>query len=129
MIVDNRRNHSRKHIAAVNCIAIVRDCLKRQARAAVPWLAYLAFIFCTESLVTALAAGQQVQPTGVPVRQSSDKPEHRKPSIVNNSSDGPTIHFERCRENDKGHVSCAFVDPDGKEHWVYLAGYQLPPLK
>jgi hypothetical protein len=52
-----------------------------------------------------------------------------KPSYVNNSADGPTIHFTNCRENEKGHTSCRFIDADGNQHWVYLAGYKLPPLK
>ena len=58
-----------------------------------------------------------------------DPGERKRPSIVNSSSDGPTIHFTSCRENDKQHVSCSFVDADGKQHWVYLAGYKLPAAK
>ena len=53
----------------------------------------------------------------------------RRPSIVAKSDTGITIHFDECRENDKGHVSCSFDDPDGNPHWVYLAGVALPGSK
>lgn len=37
-----------------------------------------------------------------------------------------SITFDKCRENEKHHVSCAFVDAEGYEHWVYLAGARWP---
>lgn len=37
-----------------------------------------------------------------------------------------SITFDRCRENEKHHVSCAFTDAEGYEHWVYLAGATWP---
>jgi len=111
----------------------MRQSVQRVVRS-IPFKAYayvagFGLLFAVESLPGFMALAEQ-EPAAKPVQHSdSDKPERKRPSIVNNSDDGPTIHFSRCRENDKGHVSCSFEDADGNQHWVYLAGYKLPASK
>ncbi len=129
MINTYPRLNAAKHIAAHYCILSVRRTLRWARRNAVlPTAAFLALV-SIESTPGFMAVAEDQPAIQQQQHRDADKPERKRPSIVNNSSDGPTIHFTACRENDKGHVSCSFDDADGKQHWVYLAGYKLPTAK
>jgi hypothetical protein len=85
--------------------------------------------FAIESLPGFIALAEPAPTANVHQTVDANKPARTRSKIVGNSSDGPTIHFSQCRENDKQHVSCQMTDADGKQHWVYLAGYKLPAAK
>ena len=129
MITTNRRHYSAKLIAAVNCLATIRYCLRRIPSTFWAAAALLLALASIESLPGFMAYAEQPVNDVAHPAQTHDTGERKRPSIVNNSSDGPTIHFTSCRENDKQHVSCSFVDAAGEQHWVYLAGYKLPAAK
>lgn len=85
----------------------------------------LALMAAVESLPGFMAFAEPAK-TPQPKQAHDDaKPARTRSKIINNSEDGPTIHFTQCRENEKHHVSCQFDGPDGEQHWVYLAGYTL----
>jgi hypothetical protein len=116
------------HINSETRLNII-DATKQAALKALGFSILLAALFGIESIPGFMALAEPGSAPAVKQSHDSDRPERKRPSIVNNTDDGPTIHFSKCRENDKGHVSCQFTDAAGAEHWVYLAGYKLPPLK
>jgi hypothetical protein len=56
----------------------------------------------------------------------SDKEPRVKPKIVFTTKQSFTLVLKDCRENDKHHVSCQFVDATGQERWLYIPGLTIP---
>jgi hypothetical protein len=91
----------------------------------------LASLLVLASFISAICAPAQApslkaldHPT-TPLKQARDKEPRIKPKILFTTEQSFTLKLTDCRENDKQHVSCQFVDPTGKQRWLYIPGLTI----